>query len=190
MASIFFSSDHHLNHVNILKHCQRPFQTIEDMNEKIIDNHNSVVSPKDTVYFLGDFMWHSNVEETKKMLQRLNGRKHLLFGNHDNVNVMEKMVELKSLASAQQVLDLKIDHRHYWLSHYPHRSWPSRTHGSAHLFGHCHGLLSPHGRSFDVGVDAWDFSPVSLEVVVKTLEVLEQNIPDPHRENPVIWKGT
>ena len=85
MGKIFVCSDCHFNHKNILKYEPeaRPFETVEEMNEKIISNWNSVVSPEDTVYVLGDFAM-GLPEKIPSIVERLNGKIIIIRGNHDN----------------------------------------------------------------------------------------------------------
>lgn len=68
---IFFTADLHLYHTNIIKHCNRPFETIEEMNNVLVDNWNKVVGPKDTIYILGDFVWGTNKRKTEKLIKEL-----------------------------------------------------------------------------------------------------------------------
>ena len=81
-SRIFFTADLHLGHTNIIKYCKRPFQNVDEMNAKLIENWNETVSDKDEIYVVGDFafMGTKNVEE---ILKHLRGRKYLLRGNHD-----------------------------------------------------------------------------------------------------------
>ena len=80
--NIFFTADLHLGHSNIIKYCNRPFQTVEEMNEKLIQNWNDTVSDKDDIYVVGDFAF-MGTKQTEEFLKQLKGRKYLLRGNHD-----------------------------------------------------------------------------------------------------------
>ena len=80
---IFVISDTHLNHTNIIKYCNRPFSSVEEMNKAIIDNWNNTVGPDDYVYMLGDFCL-GGVETVKELCSQLNGHKILIKGNHDH----------------------------------------------------------------------------------------------------------
>lgn len=83
MNKTYFISDTHFNHYNILKYCNRPFETIEEMNKTIIKNWNSVVRSEDIVWFLGDLAL-GNREVCREIVGKLNGRKRMVKGNHDN----------------------------------------------------------------------------------------------------------
>ena len=80
----YLISDTHFNHLNIIKYCNRPFETVEEMNEFIIQKWNNTISNDDTVYFLGDFCL-GNREKVIELGHRLNGHKILILGNHDRV---------------------------------------------------------------------------------------------------------
>jgi calcineurin-like phosphoesterase family protein len=158
----YFSSDFHLFHKNIIKHCNRPFSSIEEMNETIIDNYNAVVKPNDIFYFLGDFCWNLKLEQMQGLLNRFNGKKNIIMGNHDDKKIFRNLSGIESLT--QNVM-LKAYGEHIWLSHYSHRVWDRSHHGAWHLFGHSHGSIPPHNKSFDVGVDCWEFKPLSFEQI-------------------------
>ena len=168
MSNIYFVSDNHYFHKNILTLCRetRLGDTVEEMNSLMIDAHNSVVKSKDTVYFLGDFSFGTE-EQTKSVLSSLNGIKHLIYGNHDQV--IRKSSELQSMfETIQDYKRIKIGKRFVMLLHYPMRTWDMRHHGHYHLYGHEHGRLetTPNGRSMDVGIDTRnDMTPWSWEEI-------------------------
>ena len=89
---VFFTSDTHFNHTNIIQYCQRPFKSTDEMNEAMIDNWNSVVGEDDTMFHLGDFCL-GGAEEWNKILNRLNGRIYLILGNHDLKNIRHGFIE-------------------------------------------------------------------------------------------------
>ena len=79
---IYFTADMHFNHKNIIRHCNRPFESVEEMNEVIIARFNAKVKQKDSLYILGDAVWGS-ADSANKIMKRLNGKKFLIRGNHD-----------------------------------------------------------------------------------------------------------
>ena len=91
----------------------------------------------------------------------------MIKGNHDK----KKVLQLR-WAGIKDVDYVSINGYAIWLSHYSHRSWRNSFHGSWHLFGHSHGRLEPYGKSLDVGVDCWNFSPVSFDIIKKTIDEL------------------
>ena len=80
---LYFTADLHLGHANIIRHCGRPFASVEDMDRCLIDNWNRRVRPEDTVYILGDLMFAC--KDPAAYLTQLAGQKHLIVGNHDSV---------------------------------------------------------------------------------------------------------
>ncbi len=158
--SVFFTADPHYGHRRIITICNRPYTTVEEMDEALIANHNSVVGKRDTVHILGDV----TLKHPKQYLSRLNGKKHLYLGNHDD----RRANALACYDSVQDVALLKIDGEKIWCSHYAHLAWPEAHYGVWHLFGHSHGRTAPvnvRGRMMDVGVDCWNYTPISFEAV-------------------------
>lgn len=155
----FFTSDHHFGHFNIIGYMNRPFAGIHEMHDALVANHNAVVGAKDTVYYLGDFSW----ADPAHILDRLTGaQKFLIIGNHD----WEKTKWYHKSGKFGWIKDVelvKVEGVQIWLSHYPHRTWPHKGHGAWHLYGHAHGFMPDHDRSCDVGVDCWNYTPVSFE---------------------------
>lgn len=88
----FFISDLHVYHKNIIKYDNRPFFTVTEMNNTLISNWNTAVSPQDTVYILGDVSW-GNITETDQFLSQLNGKKNLIIGNHDDIILHSKQLQ-------------------------------------------------------------------------------------------------
>ena len=154
----FFVSDTHFYHKAIISFCNRPYATVEEMNEDMIAKWNGVVGNKDRVFHLGDFSW-GNFEKTKAVFDRLNGQKHLILGNHDDPRIHKKL----GWNWIDNLREIRINGKVYQLCHFPMRSWDKSFHGARHVFGHCHGTLTPHGWSCDVGVDCWGYTPVSFE---------------------------
>ena len=152
------------------------------MNEKIIKNWNSVVEPTDEVYILGDVAM-GQIEKAPALICRLNGRKHLIKGNHDKslTKVRENLTSVSDglFETIQDVLEMsyKTDTGKkvsLFMSHYPHASWPWMSNGSIHFHGHLHG--SAHevtGRIFDVGIDTNNLFPYRLDDVVNRMLKIE-----------------
>lgn len=87
-SRVYFTSDTHFNHTNILRYCQRPFRNVDDMNEQMIANWNETVSEDDVIFHLGDFCLGGAAEWTR-ILDRLNGKIYLIMGNHDLKNIRQ-----------------------------------------------------------------------------------------------------
>lgn len=128
----YYISDLHIGHENCLQFDERPFFTLEEMHEALIQNWNSVVSKNDDVYILGDVAWH--IPTGIEVLKRMNGNKFLIQGNHDRINSeFEKMfVWVKDYEIVKDGND------HVVLCHYPLAVWRSSDYGYVHLYGHIH----------------------------------------------------
>jgi calcineurin-like phosphoesterase family protein len=165
MSNIWFTSDLHLGHKKIIEYCNRPFKSIEEMDEALIENWNARVENIDRIYVLGDFSFH-NPERTRVIFNRLQGNKHLIIGNHDKPKVYADLPWgwIKDVYMLSAGNDVTI-----WLSHYAYRRWPQSHKGTYHLYGHSHGDFEGYFRSCDAGVDAWNYAPVSIERIVNKL---------------------
>jgi len=156
----FFTGDQHFGHKNICRFADRPFTSVEEMNEALINEHNNVVRPGDVVWFLGDFgfMPENQIQNT---LRRLNGKKSLILGNHDKALAKHSGNFIGSglLDAIYHYREVTIEKQHMVLFHYGMRVWNRAHHGSWHLYGHSHGSLPPNCKSVDVGVDSKEISP-------------------------------
>lgn len=163
--TIWFTSDTHYGHANIIKYSKRPYSNVREMDEGLILNYNSVVQPGDTVYHLGDVGFHRDHEDMVKILQRLNGNKVLVMGNHDKK--MHPSVK-RCFASTHPYLEIDVEdsdvgRQKVILFHYACRVWNKSHRGAWALYGHSHGSLpdDPNSLSFDVGVDCHNYYPIS-----------------------------
>jgi calcineurin-like phosphoesterase family protein len=171
MSQIWFTADTHFNHINIIRYCNRPFDNVIEMNKTLIENWNSRVSEKDLVYHLGDFGF--KFQYLQGIIDSLNGKKILIPGSHDHrlekyvtgITFVSPLFILKGVSSVPDII----------LCHYAMRTWPRSHWGTWHLFGHSHGKLQGFGKSFDVGVDANQFMPISLYDVSKRMENIKNS---------------
>jgi len=157
---IYFTSDTHFGHSNIIKHCERPFDNVNIMDKVIFDNINEVVGYDDTLYILGDFCYKGKKPIDYRL--RINCRNvHLILGNHDKRKDFypdDQTVDMNAFTSIQEVKEIIYCNQRIYLSHYPHRSWPASHKGSWMLFGHVHSKLDHEDKTsnrltLDVGVD-------------------------------------
>lgn len=168
---IFFTADLHFGHANIIKYCNRPFECAHDMNMALIDNWNNVVQDSDSVYVLGDFSFR----KPAFFAEQLKGKKYLVLGNHDRRKEAKSAVEQGFFEWAEDYFELKTPNNPLIvLSHYAKRVWNRSHYGSIHLYGHSHGTLPPYKNSFDVGVDCWNFTPISLNQVFEVIRGLNK----------------
>ena len=176
--NIWFTSDMHLGHKNILKFCNRPFDNVEEMNFKLIENWNSKVKENDIVFNLGDVAF-GNPSFIKDCLSQLKGKHYLIIGNHDLKNLNNKSVlDMFEDVSFQRYLI--IDGRCVYLNHYPFLCYggvyrnPENT--VYQLYGHVHSGPNCFGKDidrlqytfpfqYDVGVDNNNYYPISFEEV-------------------------
>lgn len=194
-SKVFFTSDTHFNHKNIMIYCNRPFETVEKMNEVLIANWNSKVPSDGIVFHCGDFalggseVWH-------KIMPRLNGKIHLILGNHDLKNFRQGYAD--SFASVQEQLTIDIGKKKIILTHFPllcyHDTWGTEQncwniHGHVHI---CKDKAANSGKDFermklafptqyDVGVDLNDYTPVSFSEVESRIKYqIEHNTNELH----------
>lgn len=173
---IYFTADLHLGHESVIKSCLRPFDDVEEMDEKLIDNWNSKVGKGDTVYIVGDFMWKA--PDPEKYLLRLKGKKILIEGNHDSV-WLKKINPSDYFEEVHKYLELNIYSRMITLCHYPMLEWRnSRKEGSSRLgyliYGHIHNRtdkieylrLMSYPNALNAGVDVNAFYPVSFDELI------------------------
>ena len=182
---VFIVSDHHFFHNNIIKYCNRPFETVEEMNEVLVKNWNSVIGPDDHVYHLGDFCF-GNVEKWNWCLEpgRLNGHIHLILGNHDPERVFRPGTLIERFDSIDFQKVLLIDGWTVYLNHFPFLDFSNNVdHKVMQLFGHIHSnpfsagtiteekMKSLKWNQYDVGVDNNDYRPISL---ARAMEIIKE----------------
>lgn len=149
------------------------------MNNVIIKRWNERVGPKDTVYHEGDFCW-AGTKLAHEILSALNGKIHLLLGNHDKKRLRKGVAE--RFESVQDYLELKIDKKMIILCHYAFEAWNGSHRGSWHLYGHSHGKLHHRGwKRMDVGVDTHDFYPYHFDEVKAIMASREEYTPTKDR---------
>lgn len=167
----WFISDTHFGHTNVIKYCNRPHESVEEMNQALVDNWNAVVHSKDNVYHLGDWAF-KDVE----YISQLKGNIITIPGNHDIERNGLKNQLLKVLPNGFE------DHVYYYkmpqlgkkvrivLCHYPLESW--RGNFKYHLHGHSHGESRQIPNRLDVGVDATRlYRPLHITEVLQKLGV-------------------
>jgi calcineurin-like phosphoesterase family protein len=160
----FFTSDTHFGDAPRLRIDKRPFASIGDMDRTIVERWNETVGPDDDIWHLGDFAFGPPAKRIAELLVALNGRKHLLIGNNDGPATIEQ----PGWASVQHYVEMTVEEKRLVLCHYPFRTWNRMGQGVINLHGHSHGRLKPAPRQYDLGVDVWDFRPVTLAIVLGT----------------------
>ena len=164
--AVYFVSDTHFDHHMILKYQKRPFRDVDHMNEMLISNWNDRVSHDDTIYHLGDFGFGDR-DDLQKILDRLNGTKHLILGNHD-----QNSRDLVGWQSVGHYEEIRIEKDFVVLFHFAQRVWNKSHRGSISLYGHSHGSMPGNNQSVDIGVDCWDYRPVTFDEIKRRLKTL------------------
>lgn len=177
--SVFFTSDLHLGHARIVELCQRPYSSVDEMNQAIIGNWNTTVGRNDVVFVLGDVAL-GRLDDTLQLVRQLNGRKHLVPGNHDKCWPGHKRIRPKDIARYVDV-GFEIEYRHTYhpglgahLCHFPrtgdsqdedrfvnHR--PHLPDDEWLIHGHVHNQWLQRGYDINVGMDRWYYTPVPIE---------------------------
>ncbi len=175
MKEIWVISDTHFHHANILGFIDsrtglkvRPgFNNVDEMDEHMVEKWNSVVNPGDKVYHLGDvFMGDQN--KFKKLWPRLNGRKNLIVGNHDDIRFLSSGGFFKEVYLERKFKDLKLHLSHIPLHPSQHETGaPGSGNFLVNVHGHIHGNPTPEGRYINVSVEVVDYTPVNIEVLAK-----------------------
>lgn len=186
-SKVWFTSDTHFFHENILKFCNRPFRNVEHMNECLIEAWNSLIGPDDTVFHLGDFCWGGSANWTS-ILQRLNGHIHLIIGNHDVKNLRSHYLKYFESISFQK--QITVEGRKIYLNHYPLLTWGGIYRREEdqiwQLFGHVHSGPNNEGGQdstrlqhllplqYDCGVDNNMYVPINFNTVKSKIEAQKQ----------------
>jgi calcineurin-like phosphoesterase family protein len=187
MRTIWLTSDPHYNHVKVIPYCKRPFSCVEEMNEALVLNFNAKVQPDDLTYHLGDFSLQEAM--VPKYLSQLSGEHILIPGNHDLCHPANRRRKKKTdsiEAATQRYLDfgfkeihLSLELDELLLTHMPWRGdsidtrqkyekyRPEYQPGKTLLHGHIHNKrkYDAERTQLNVGVDVWNFAPISLDEV-------------------------
>ena len=174
VKKIWFTADLHFLHPKIVGICNRP-TTIEEHDEWLLDRINSVVGKKDELWILGDVSMGSK-EKTEKILDRMNGQKRLVLGNHDDNIKLSTRFKTIDMIKDFNFNSPSYPNLHIVLCHYPMLSWNRKVHGATHLYGHVHGRLPGVGLSFDAGIDANNWYPITLEQVCDKMTELSLDL--------------
>lgn len=186
---LFFIADPHFHHENSVKFFRgHRFSSLQEMEDTLVHHWNTKVEEQDLVIVAGDFSF-GHKKEISDVLERLNGRKCLIKGNHDKLtqktyeDLFEWVKDIYKMTVKVSLPSGETTSRRIVISHYPMAAWPESFHGSWLICGHTHGMMREslpttldHGLLLDVGVDVWGYAPVSLEEVAKTMMAKEKAI--------------
>lgn len=163
-GNLWLTADSHFFHTNIIRYCGRPFTSVEEMNETLLQRWNVRVAPEDTVLHLGDFAL-GKAEQVVPFRRRLNGRVVLIRGNHDRFG--KATGDALGFQVVEGQAELRVGEKVLLLSHEP--DFTPVQPGQVKFCGHVH----EHWRCTDfvvnVGVDVWGFKPISIEEALAAL---------------------
>lgn len=172
--NVFYTSDEHYFHRRILlpEYSNRPFTSVEHMTEVLVANHNSVVGHFDLVIHVGDFTLSKNIQKISDLIVLLNGEHIFLKGSHDYwLDILSKREGLHF----DQIHERNFGKDHLTACHYAMRTWPRSHYNSWHVYGHSHGRFQNDGKSWDVGVDNNNYTPVSFQQIQKIMSSRPDN---------------
>lgn len=165
---IYYIADTHFGHENVIKNDERPFADAEEMDSALIENWNAKVKSDDTVYVVGDFAYRPKRDLTY-YLERLNGHKHLIIGNHDRI-ILKSPAACEYFESMEKRLYIRDGDRIVILSHFPMAEWNGMERGSYHVFGHIHTktdetyrFMYARERAFNAGCMVNNYAPATLD---------------------------
>lgn len=183
---IWFTSDLHFGHANIIELCNRPFDSIQHMNDMLVENWNNNVSANDTVYVVGDFAM-GIIADNLPIAQRLNGDKRLILGNHDRPFPTGKNLDRWYREYSQYFSDIRIHDviniagNDVHLNHFPFtgdshdsdrfENFRPVDEGQFLIHGHIHSTQRINGRMIHVGTDAWNYRPASIDEITELIGV-------------------
>ena len=156
---LWFMSDLHYNHENVIKFNRRPFENVKEMNWHIEQELITKVGPEDILFDMGDLFWKTDETTMKNVISLASPKEwYKILGNHDNYNVYRKSYIGTLFTLLSDILEINVDHegRNYRLTlcHYPMISWNGKARGTLMIHGHCHGNIDNiNTESTDLRVD-------------------------------------
>jgi len=181
IIKIFFTVDQHFGHANIIRHCSRPFSSVIEMDKALLENWNSCVGQNCTVYIIGDLFFRNNVPAHEYLL-KMNGKKHLVIGNHDK-DWMKRIDLFNYFETVSYMAEISDGSHKITLCHYPLMTWNGVAKGSYMIHGHIHNktdaeyfpLIRNMPNLLNAGVDINDYRPVTFkELLVNNQKIKEK----------------
>ncbi|MXW42382.1 MAG: metallophosphoesterase [Acidimicrobiia bacterium] len=192
----WYTSDHHFGHFNIIGYSNRPFISTAEMDQTMVERWNDVVGDADEVWILGDLVMGKRKRGLGKYVAKLKGRKIFVPGNHDRCwqghkGFKTKRVDFYEIGLIHEIIDNPEAHtvagRRVLLSHFPYRQgltyqekfaeWRPIDTGDWLLHGHVHASWQQQGQQINVGVDAWNFAPVSEDSIAAMIQAGAAEVP-------------
>lgn len=169
---MYFTSDLHFGHDRAFIYKPRGFKSVQEMNNTLLKNWNDTVNKDDDIYVLGDFFLGTDYDYIRETLDKLNGRIHLVVGNHDTISKITEYTNWNNIVEITDALRVRYKKREFFLCHYPVLTAsleqdPSRV--VINLFGHTHSkdkFYEDRPYMYNVAVDAHNNHPVSIEGIL------------------------
>jgi len=186
---LYFTSDNHFGHRNILSHANRPFVDLKEHDEILVENWNKTIPKNGIVVFQGDFAMGLKATKLKWLLETLNYETiYLVQGNHEK-DIMKKFWAREYFEKISQRIEFEIEDENgnfkdkntkfniIVADHFPMLSWNKSFHGSYHTYGHTHGNMKEHpwNTAYEVGVDVNNYKPVSYFELMKIFDNRKNN---------------
>lgn len=175
----YYIADNHFAHANIIEFCNRPFNSVEEMDQFMINAWNRVVTQEDEVYIIGDLIYRSKKPYTW-YLEQLPGKKHLIIGNHDGLMIKQPKAAAY-FESIEKTALIRDNGKKIFLCHYPVLEWPGYFRGEWCISGHIHNakneayyILKNMEKQLNAGVDIINFAPCTFEELVKYNEIYKK----------------
>jgi len=176
MSDSYYISDPHLSHKNVIKMSDRPFDSIEEMDEVLMTNIFDI--PKGSnLYILGDLAWKQSIALEFMKRKPYGITMHLIVGNHDHR--MGKVIHHKAWDSVAMQKVVKVGEHHLTLSHHPMMTWyRSHVATSFNLYGHLHNntpRITPVGKMLNMNCEFWDYKPVAFDTILEEMKNMPEN---------------
>lgn len=176
----YYIADTHFGHENVLKFDNRPFLSVDEMDEILIAQWNAVVKDTDDIYIIGDFIYRAEKPYTW-YLNQLKGRKHLIQGNHDG-NLLKDEAAKEYFVSIDKMTYVKDGDYTIVLCHFPIAEWNKYWRGSWHIYGHIHNqkkgcfqFMSGEDRTLNAGCMINNYTPVTIEQLIQNNRFYQEN---------------
>jgi calcineurin-like phosphoesterase family protein len=181
MPDIWFTADFHLGHKNIIRYCNRPFESVEKMNYTIPERLNACVKANDILYTLGDFCIGPKARAAELRRQIRCKKIFAVPGNHDK----ETRKLIQEFSWLNDLAEVSLNGQRVVLCHYAMRVWNQSSRGAWHLYGHSHGRLLDVATSLslDIGVDTHDFRPRHFDEVSKRMALKTEVTREKHQHD-------
>ena len=187
MAQKFYISDCHFGHNNVIQYDQRPFASVDEMDEIMIENWKKRVKEEDEVYIIGDFCYRSE-KNPIWYLNQLPGKKYLVMGNHD-VRTLEEPGVSEHFEEVDKMMFVNDNGRYICLCHFPMAEWHGYRRGCYHLYGHIHNRLSDtclimgkRKHAYNAAACINGYTPCTLDEIIANNRKFAE-------EHPIDWKS-